>query len=130
MHRFGQHMRREVLRPTGTDDVLYGTSVNDEPEEAHLAALRSKLEDYSGSYIRDGVSKYGPDHVIKELGISAQQLKALRKEDPESFEMFSDSQKTAQINAGMLDKGELEKDKAERNGTLGDSATSESSAVA
>lgn len=102
MHRFGQHMRREVLKPTGQDDILHGTSTDDEPEAAHLAALRQKLEAYSGEHIRDEVSKFGADHVIRELGINAKQLKALQKEDPEGFEQFKNSQLAAQINAGMV----------------------------
>ncbi|KAK5944303.1 Microtubules assembly and stabilization protein [Knufia obscura] len=101
MHRFGQHMRREVLKPTGTDDVLHGTSVDDAPEAAHLSALRQKLEGYSGEYIRQQVQEKGADDLITELGINAQELRMLEREDPEAFAIMKDSQLAAQINAGM-----------------------------
>jgi len=101
MHRFGQHMRREVLKPTGTDDVLHGTSIDDEPEAAHLAALRQKLEGYSGDYIRNQVRQMGADDLIKELGINVQELRVLEKEDPQAFAVMKDSQMAAQINSGM-----------------------------
>ena len=100
MHRFGQSMRREVLKPSQVDDVLHGTSTGDEPEAAHLAALRSKLEAFSGEEIRGQVAAKGVDEVIKELDINSMQLKAMMKEDPEGFEQFRDSQMAAQINSG------------------------------
>lgn len=108
MHRFGQHMRREVLRPTGTNDVLHGTSEDDAPEAAHLAALRQKLEGHSGDYIRDQVRQKGADDLIMELGINAQELRVLEREDPQAFVVMKDSQLAAQINAGMRGRDELE----------------------
>lgn len=107
MHRFGQHMRREVLKPTGTDDVLHGTSIDDEPEAAHLAALRQKLEGYSGEYIRHEVREKGADDLIKELGINAQELRALENDDPQAFAIMKNSQLAAQINSGMRNRDEL-----------------------
>lgn len=102
MHRFGQSMRREILKPTGQDDVLHGTSVNDEPEPEHLAAVRDRLEGYNGEFIRREVEEKGVDRVIKELGINVQELKALQSEDPEAFAAFKESQLKAQMNAGMI----------------------------
>lgn len=108
MHRFGQHMRREVLKPTGINDMLHGTSVDDAPEAAHLAALRQKLEGYTGDYIRDQVRQKGADDLINELGINLQELRVLEREDPEAFAMMKDSQLAAQINAGMRDRHGLQ----------------------
>jgi len=103
MLRLGQTLRREVLRPTGTDDVLHGTSINDDPEPAHLAALRAKLEELQGEEIRSKVENEGVDSVIRELGVNAQELLMLQKQDPEGFEAFRNSQLAAQINAGTID---------------------------
>lgn len=103
MHRFGQTMRREVLKPTGLDDALHGTRRDDGPEPAHLAALRTKLEEFRGEDIRTRVERDGADNVVRELGINAQELMTLREEDPEGFESFRNSQLAAQINAGLID---------------------------
>ncbi|KAL2418004.1 hypothetical protein ABEF95_004453 [Exophiala dermatitidis] len=103
MHRFGQSVRRELLKPTGTDDILHGTTVDDPAESAHLAALRLKLEELKGEDIRCKVERDGPDNVIRQLGVSAQELLMLRANDPEGFETFKESQLAAQINAGLID---------------------------
>lgn len=99
MHRFGQSMRREVLKPTGTDDVLHGTLANDPAESPTLAALRQKLEGFSGEIIRSEVESKGADKVIKELGLNAQELAALEKQDPEGFANLKNSQLAAQMNS-------------------------------
>lgn len=102
MLRFGQSLRRDLLKPTGTDDYQHGTSVNDAPESEHLSALRAKLEAFQGEEIRRIVEARGADDVIRELGINAEELMALQKEDPEGFQAFKQSQLAAQINAGIL----------------------------
>lgn len=103
MHRFGQTIRREVLKPTGLDDNLHGTRMDDAPEPAHLAALRAKLEELRGEDIRSKVEKDGVDNVVRELGLNVQELMTLREQDPEGFETFKNSQLAAQINAGLID---------------------------
>ncbi|KIV84109.1 hypothetical protein PV11_06082 [Exophiala sideris] len=102
MHRLGQSIRREVLRPTGIDDNLHGTSTEDDPEPPHLAALRAKLEQVKGEDLRRRVEREGADSVLRELGVNAQELLTLRETDPEGFEAFRKSQMAAQINAGMI----------------------------
>jgi len=102
MHRLGQSIRREVLRPTGIDDNLHGTSIYDDPEAPHLAALRAKLEHIKGEDLRQRVEREGADSVLRELGMNAQELLTLRDTDPEGFEAFRKSQLAAQINAGMI----------------------------
>lgn len=77
MHRFGQSMRREVLKPTGTDDYEHGTSIDDTPEPAYIAALRARLETFRGEEIRQKVEQEGVDNVIRRLGINAQELMML-----------------------------------------------------
>ncbi|KIX05557.1 uncharacterized protein Z518_06429 [Rhinocladiella mackenziei CBS 650.93] len=110
--RFGQTMRREVLKPTGVDDALHGTSRYDEPEPPHLAALRAKLEEVRGEDIRAKVEKDGVDNVIRELGLNAQELLMLREQDPEGFEAFRDSQLAAHFNAGLIDVDGYRKEKS------------------
>lgn len=132
MHRFGQSIRREVLRPTGTDDFLHGTSVDDEPEPAHLAALRNTFEQMKGEDIRSLVEKDGADNVLKELGFSASDLLKLMEDDPEGFEIFKHSQMAAQINAGRIaseEDLELAKKHAERSVYGGHSSVSTHQAV-
>lgn len=104
MHRFGQGMRREVLRPIGTDDALHGTSVNDAPESPHLAALRRKLDAFSGEAIREEVEKKGIDRVIKELGINAQELASLERDDPDGFKKLKDAQVAAAMNTRLVNQ--------------------------
>lgn len=104
MHRFGQGMRREVLKPIGTDDALHGTSINDAPESPHLAALRQKLEHFSGEAIREEVEHKGINRVIKELGIDAQELATLERDDPEGFAKLKNAQITAERNTRMANR--------------------------
>ncbi|KAH0848931.1 hypothetical protein AYO21_08737 [Fonsecaea monophora] len=106
MHRFGQSIRREVLKPTGLDDALHGSSVTD-LDPPHLAALRAKLDEIHGEDIRYKVEKEGADNVVRELGLNAQELLMLREKDPEGFNAFRESQLAAQINAGMIPADEM-----------------------
>ena len=107
MHRFGQTLRRDILKPTGIDDYAHGTRASDPPESEAMQALRLKLEEYPGEEIRRKVEVEGPDSVIREIGINAAELKIMQQEDPESFEIFKKAQLAAQINAGMLSPSEL-----------------------
>ncbi|KIX96196.1 uncharacterized protein Z520_07974 [Fonsecaea multimorphosa CBS 102226] len=111
MHRFGQSMRREVLKPTGMDDTLHGSRATD-ADPPHLAALRSKLDELRGEDIRYRVEREGADNVLRELGLNAQELLMLREQDPEGFNAFRESQLAAQINAGMLPVDEMKSAKA------------------
>lgn len=104
MHRFGQTMRREILKPTGIEDNLHGSSKED-TDPPHLAALRAKLDDLQGDDIRLRVENEGVDNVIREIGLNAKELLALREQDPEGFEAFRNSQLAAQINAGLIQPG-------------------------
>ncbi len=112
MHRLGQTIRREVLRPTGKDDNLNGTSTDDEPESARLAAIRAKFEEIQGEDIRAKVEREGPDSVLRELGLNVQELLTLRERDPDGFEAFRNSQMAAQINSGLIDQNGNAKEEA------------------
>jgi hypothetical protein len=98
MHRFGQNLRRDILRPQ-TLDHAHGTT-GEEIEEAHLTALREKLEALRGDEIRGKIDKMGMEEALKSIGASAEELLSLQRDDPEAFEMFKQSQIHANANAG------------------------------
>ncbi|KAF1986428.1 RNI-like protein [Aulographum hederae CBS 113979] len=87
MHRLGQRVRRDLLPPRG-DDALHGTLDTDPPEPAHVAALRHKVEEMSGSELRDRVSKKGLEQTFKDIVGDGEALKRMEGEDPESFRGF------------------------------------------
>ena len=97
MHRFGQMIRRDILRPQ-TQDYAHGRT-GEEVEALHLQRLREKLEALDGHEIKEKVDRMGPDAVLKELGATAEELLLLEKQDPEAFEKFKESQLTAQQNS-------------------------------
>ena len=101
MHRFGQGIRRELLRPTGTNDFAHGTSESDELEPGHLNKLRRTLEELEGEEIRERVEREGGQKVMRELGVSAKELAMLEREDPEGFERFKGAQVMALLNSGV-----------------------------
>lgn len=83
MHRFGQRMRRDILRPE-TLDYMHGTT-GQEVEDSHLQELRAKLEELNGAEIRDKVHKLGPDGVFEAIGATVEELRALEREDPDGY---------------------------------------------
>ena len=90
MHKFGQSVRREVLKPSGLNDYLHGTSEGDvEPE--HLQALRARLEQLKGEEIRKRVNEEGAQSVIDEMQVDARELQMLKEEDPVAFERWRES---------------------------------------
>jgi hypothetical protein len=93
-----QKFRREIMRPSGMLDYEHGTTTEDEPEPAHVAKLRARLEQYSGEAYRKEVEVKGVDRVIKELGFNMEELRVLEKQDPEGFEKFRQAQLAAEVN--------------------------------
>lgn len=83
MHKFGQRMRRDILRPE-TLDYAHGTT-GQEFEANHIKALRSRLQDLKGEEIRDKMHTLGPDALLEAIGATAEELRALEKDDPEEF---------------------------------------------
>lgn len=81
MHRFGQRMRREFLRPEMIDHA-HGTTGEEEPEAEHLRQLRERLEQFPGEEIRQKMMELGPEGLFKAIGTTAEELKALEKKDP------------------------------------------------
>lgn len=83
MHKFGQRMRRDILRPE-TLDYAHGTT-GQEFEANHIKALRSRLEDFKGEEIRDKLQTLGTDAIFEAIGATAEELRTLEKDDPEGF---------------------------------------------
>lgn len=94
MHRFGQHLRRDILRPQSLDHA-HGTT-GDEPEAQHLQVLRDRLETLGGAEIKEKVDRLGPDAALREIGATAEQLALLEREDPEAFGRFREAVVNAQ----------------------------------
>lgn len=80
MHRLGQRMRREILRPQ-TLDHAHGTT-GEEPEAEYLRELRERLERIPGDEIRQKFQELGPEGLFKAIGTTAEELKALGERDP------------------------------------------------
>ena len=99
MHRFGQKVRRDILRPQQLDHA-HGTT-GDESEPEHLQDLRTRLEALDSSRIREMVNSEGPDAVLRELGTSLEELQTLAHSDPSGFEKFKEAQLLAQRNANV-----------------------------
>lgn len=86
MHRFGQQVRRDILRPQSLDHAHGTTGL--EPEPAHLQILRRRLEDLGGMEIKERVMRDGPEAVLGEIGANAEELQRLalgEEEEPESL---------------------------------------------
>ena len=105
MHRFGQQVKRDILRPQATNDHDIGSGDGDEEESDHVQLLRSKLEALSGQEIKDLVGEHGTDALLARLGASAEELLRLKVEDPKEFEKFREAQLHAQRNMGKSDPG-------------------------
>ncbi|MCJ1243359.1 hypothetical protein MMC30_000556 [Trapelia coarctata] len=98
MHRFGQQIRRDVLRPQVLD-YAHGTTGH-EVEAQHLQELRAQIEAMSGSEIKEKVETLGAEAALRHLGTTAEELLLLQQQDPEGFEKFRESQLMAQHNQG------------------------------
>ncbi|KAL6715445.1 Microtubules assembly and stabilization protein [Lecanora helva] len=93
MHRFGQRMKREVLRPE-TEDFAHGTS-GTESEAEYLQDLRRRLESFEGSEIQAAVENLGPDGMFDAVGASEKDLKEWQKRDPKGYERLMEARADA-----------------------------------
>ncbi|ESZ92263.1 hypothetical protein SBOR_7352 [Sclerotinia borealis F-4128] len=104
MHRFGQKIRRNILKPEGEDN-LHGTTGH-EIQPAHLQFLRSMVEDLQGEDIRNKIEAMGPDAVIAELNNETSILRQRFVEnDPEGWHKFEESQEAMQRNSFVANLG-------------------------
>jgi hypothetical protein len=98
MHRFGQQIRRDILRPE-TEDVEHGTT-GKEIWAPHLQVLRGMIEELGGDEIRRKVDSGGQEAVIEELMDQASLLRQkLISSDPEGWEKFKEAQGAAERNS-------------------------------
>ena len=88
MHRFGQRMRRDLLRPQ-TLDYAHGTT-GEEPEAEHLQLLRKRLENLGGDEIQESIHRLGPEAMYDAVGATAEELAQLERESPEALRYFKD----------------------------------------
>jgi hypothetical protein len=63
MHRFGQQVRRDILRPQSLDHA-HGTT-GEEVEAQHLRLLGDKLEAMAGGRSKR-VDRFGPEAVLRK----------------------------------------------------------------
>ncbi|KAF2087377.1 RNI-like protein, partial [Saccharata proteae CBS 121410] len=76
IHRLGQSVRREILRPQ-TADYLHGTTGMEGPEPRHLEVLREQLFRLSGEELREMVVRDGWEETVKRIGASAEELRGV-----------------------------------------------------
>lgn len=98
MHRLGQRVRRDILRPE-TLDYAHGTT-GDEVESRHLRELRTRLEGLNGAEIQEKVRRFGYEGLLDAIGATAEELLLLEKQDPESFDQFKEARLAALYNMG------------------------------
>ncbi|KAI9834350.1 MAG: hypothetical protein M1826_004276 [Phylliscum demangeonii] len=84
MHRFGQQIQRDILRPQGLDHAHGTTGL--EPESEHLHALRQRLQALGGMEIKERVIRDGLEAVMREMGANADELQRLAVEQPACFD--------------------------------------------
>ena len=65
MHRFGQRLRRDILRPQ-MEDQLHGTTGNEEEPE-HIQKLRERLENIGSDELKAKVEELGPEATMKVI---------------------------------------------------------------
>lgn len=104
IHRFGQRVRRNLLRPE-TADHAHGVTEAPGPEPEHIAALRAKLYELSGADIRTQLETDGLETVLERLGENASELARLQRESPEEFRKLREVQMAALANAGRAHQG-------------------------
>ena len=96
MHRFGQQIRREVFRPENMNRAQFSTGK--ESEAQHLQTLRLRLEAIDGEQMKERVFRIGYHAALAEEGITAEELRLLERQDPETFDKLHEAQETAQLN--------------------------------
>jgi len=103
IHRIGQEVRRNLLRPQ-TEDHLHGTTGNEPPEHKFIAELRGKLEQMDGEEMRQAALSGTWEAYLEKLGTNKEELKRLQEESPEEYENFKEAQEAAILNSHIHDK--------------------------
>ncbi|KAI9799752.1 MAG: hypothetical protein M1833_003871 [Piccolia ochrophora] len=106
MHRFGQQVRRDILAPPVP---AANTPARTSQDPDHLTRVRERLDAMPGAEVKEVMDQkgVGGDEIWKALGINAEELGGLKKDDPEGFEKFRQSQiaamRNASVDAGYVD---------------------------
>lgn len=95
VHRLGQNLRRDILNPPE------GQGDGDQNDDAHLAALREKLERLHEQQSSSPFDSAEAEQAFEKLGSTVDELWAAQRQDVEGFERFKQSQIAAQINSGL-----------------------------
>lgn len=112
IHRIGQNLRRDFLKPSLTPGSGEEGKEND---NSHIAALRQKLGRLHDEQSLSNFDNLENDRAFEELGTTVDELWAAQRQDAEGFERFKQSQIAAQINSGLrlLNNPEHRKDSDE-----------------
>ncbi|KAJ5771298.1 uncharacterized protein N7511_003349 [Penicillium nucicola] len=98
IHRIGQNLRRDFLKPS----LAPGSGEEDEDNDnSHIAALRQKLDRLHNEQAFSNFDNIETDRAFEELGTTVDELWAAQQQDAEGFERFKQSQIAAQINSGL-----------------------------
>ncbi|KAJ5682453.1 hypothetical protein N7462_005618 [Penicillium macrosclerotiorum] len=104
VHRLGQNLRRDFLNPPAGQDNL------DDDGDAHLAALREKLERLHEQQSQSPFDSAEAEQAFEKLGSTVDELWDAKRQDIEGFERFKQSQIAAQINSGFRLAASLSED--------------------
>ena len=66
IHRIGQRIKRDILRPE-TQDYAHGTTGLEGPEPENIQELRRKMESYGGEEIKEQIERLGPENLYRAL---------------------------------------------------------------
>lgn len=89
MHRFGQRIKRDILRPE-TEDYAHGTT-GTEVEADYLQDLRRRLEGLEGREIQEKMTRLGPDVMFEAIGATPEELVEWERKNPVGFQKVRDA---------------------------------------
>lgn len=93
MHRFGQRIRRDILRPE-TEDYAHGTT-GTEVEAEYLQDLRRRLEGLDGRELQEKVEQLNPDIMSEAFGATPGELAEWERRDPVGFQTVREASMAA-----------------------------------
>ena len=77
MHRLGQRLKREILRPD-TEDYAHGTT-GKEVQAPHVQELRKTLEELDGPHIQDELRRVGIEGMLEKIGAGKEALEEMER---------------------------------------------------
>ncbi|KAJ5158324.1 Leucine-rich repeat ribonuclease inhibitor subtype [Penicillium coprophilum] len=98
IHRIGQNLRRDFLKPSLAPD---DEDFDYDDDNSHIAALRQKLDLLHDEQSLSQFDDFDADMAFNHLGTTVDELYDSQQRDAEGFERFKQSQIAAQINSGI-----------------------------